>query len=330
MIIGIVGATSLVGICIEESLNKLNILKSIDSVLRYSTSGDNNTIKFELNYLKDLDYAFLATPNKLSREIYEYCKQNNFNTILIDSSSEFRMDPLVPLIIPEVNGYLLNNNLYKLIASPNCTTIFLTILLKALESCGNIKCVTLSTYQAASQAASGVGIKGVRELIKQTEEYINLGEIIRKEFWGKSYAYNLFSDNSNIQENGYNEEEMKIVNETQKILEKEIQISPTCIRVPILSSHSESINVEFTEGISKDDIIKCLENFDGIKIINDNNLNTFPEPEFSSNKTEVYIGRIRSDLNDLSRWNFFICSDQILKGACYNSAQILQTLLKNN
>ncbi len=324
MIIGIIGATGLVGIAIEESLNKLNILKPIDSVLRYSSSGDNNTIKFELNYLKDLDYAFLATPNKLSREIYEYCKNNNFNTILIDSSSEFRMDPLVPLIIPEVNGYLLNNNSYKLIASPNCTTTFLAMLLKALESCGNIKRVVLSTYQAAS----GAGIKGMNELILQNEEYINHGKILTKEFWGKSYAYNLFSHNTSIQENGYNEEEMKIVNETQKILDKEIKISPTCIRVPILRSHSESINVEFTEDILREDIMKSLENFDGIKIINDNNNNIFPEPEFASNKTDVYVGRIRSDLNDLTRWNFFICSDQVLKGAGYNSAQILQTLLK--
>jgi len=323
MIIGIIGSTGLVGISIEESLMKLNILKHFDSVLKYSSSGDNNSIKFKLEYLGDLDYAFLATPNKLSREIYEYCKNNNFNITLIDSSSEFRMDPDIPLIIPEVNGYLLEKSSYKLIASPNCTTTFLAMLLKALEPCGNIKRVTLSTYQAAS----GAGIKGMDELMKQTKEYVNHGEIITKDFWGKSYAYNLFSHNSTIQENGYNEEEMKIVNETQKILGKKIKISPTCIRVPILRSHSESINVEFTEEVSKEDIMKNLENFEGIKIINDNNLNVFPEPEIASNKTEVFVGRIRSDIDDLTRWNFFICSDQILKGAGYNSVQILQKIL---
>ena len=326
MIIGIIGATGLVGMCIEESLLKLNILKSFDSILRYSSSGDDNTIKFKLEYLRDLDYAFLATPNQLSKMIYEYCKQNNFNVTLIDSSSEFRMDPLVPLIIPEVNSYLLNNNSYKLIASPNCTTTFLAMLLKALSPCGSIKRVTLSTYQAAS----GAGIKGMDELMKQTEEIVDCGEIKTKDFWGKSYAYNLFSHNTTIQENGYNEEEMKIINETQKILERKIKISPTCIRVPILRSHSESINIEFTEEIAREEIMKNLENFNGIKIINDNKNNVFPEPEFASNKTDVFVGRIRSDIDDLTRWNFFICSDQILKGAGYNSVQILQTLLQKS
>ncbi len=326
MIIGIIGSTCLVGIAIKESLEKLNILKEFDTVLNYSSTGDNDSIIFDKSYLRFLDYAFLATPNQLSREIYNYCEENNLNTVLIDSSSEFRMDPNIPLIIPEVNGNILKYYSHRLIASPNCTTTFLAILLKALETCGDIKRVVLSTYQAAS----GAGIKGMKELIIQNKEFANDGEIKTKDFWGKSYAYNLFSHNSTIQDNGYNEEEMKIVNETQKILNKKIKIVPTCIRVPILRSHSESINVEFTTEVTEKKILKSLENFDGIKIINDTENNIFPEPEISSNRTEIFVGRIRPDIDDLTRWNFFICSDQILKGAGYNSVQILQTILQDN
>lgn len=325
MIIGIIGATGLVGKAIEESLLKLNILKPTDLVLKYSSSGDDNTIIFKMKYLRDLDYAFLTTPNGLSRDIYQYSYENNLDTVFIDSSSEFRMNPEIPLIVPEVNGNVLNLKKHNFISSPNCTTTFLVVLLKALEKCGQIKRVVLSTYQAAS----GAGIKGMGELILQNKEISNIGEIKTKEFWGKSYAYNLFSHNTRIQENGYNEEEMKIVNETQKILGYSLKITPTCIRVPILRSHSESINVEFYDEISRDNIMKSLDGFPGIKIINDEKNNIFPEPETSSGKTEIFVGRIRSDLNDLSRWNFFICSDQILKGAGYNSAQILGLLIKN-
>lgn len=325
MIVGIIGATGLVGKAIEESLLKLNILKTTDLVLRYSSSGEDDTIVFKMKYLHDLDYAFLATPNELSREIYQYSYLNNLNTIFIDSSSEFRMNPEIPLIVPEVNGSILKSDKHNLISSPNCTTTFLVVLLKALEKCGKIKRVTLSTYQAAS----GAGIKGMGELILQNKEISNIGEIKTKDFWGKPYAYNLFSHNTRIQENGYNEEEMKIVNETQKILGYQLKITPTCIRVPILRSHSESINVEFYDEISRDNIIKSIDGFPGIKIVNDEKNNVFPEPETSSGKTDIFVGRIRSDLNDLSRWNFFICSDQILKGAGYNSAQILQHILKN-
>jgi aspartate-semialdehyde dehydrogenase len=326
MIIGIIGSTGLVGNAIKESLVKLNFLKEFDTILNYSSTGDNESIVFDKIYLKYLDYAFLATPNQLSREIYNYCEENNLNTVLIDSSSEFRMDTNIPLIIPEVNGNILKYSSHRLIASPNCTTTFLAILLKALESCGEIKRVVLSTYQAAS----GAGIKGMKELIIQNKEIANDGEIKTKDYWGKSYAYNLFSHNTAIQENGYNEEEMKIVNETQKILNKKIKIVPTCIRVPILRSHSESINVEFTTEVTEKEILKSLENFDGIKIINDTENNIFPEPEISSNRTEIFVGRIRPDIDDLTRWNFFICSDQILKGAGYNSVQILQRILDNN
>ena len=325
MIIGIIGATGLVGKAIEESLLKLNILKPIDAVLRYSSSGEDNTIIFKMKYLHDLDYVFLATPNKLSREIYEYSCLNNLDTVFIDSSSEFRMNPEIPLIVPEVNGEILKLKKHNFISSPNCTTTFLVVLLKSLERCGKIKRVIISTYQAAS----GAGIKGMNELVLQNREISNIGEIQTKEFWGKSYAYNLFSHNTPIQENGYNEEEMKIVNETQKILGYPLKITPTCIRVPILRSHSESINVEFCDEITRDNIMKNLDGFPGIKIINDEKNNIFPEPEISSGKTDIFVGRIRPDLNDLTRWNFFICSDQILKGAGYNSAQILQLILNN-
>jgi aspartate-semialdehyde dehydrogenase len=323
MIIGIIGSTGLVGNTIQDILEKSDIIKQHDSVLKYSSSGDDNSIVFDMEYLKDLDYAFLATPNQQSEKIYNYCVDNNLTVTLIDSSSEFRMNPFVPLIVPEVNGDILVKKNYNLISSPNCTTTFLVMLLKALENCGEIKRVVLSTYQAAS----GAGIKGMNELMTQHKELSECGIIKTTDFWGKNYAYNLFSHNTPVGVNGYNEEEMKIVNETQKILNKKIKITPTCIRVPILRSHSESINIEFSEEVDRETIITSLNKFNGIKIIDDPENNIFPEPVTSSNKTDVFVGRIRPDIDDLTRWNFFICSDQILKGAAYNAVQIFELLV---
>jgi aspartate-semialdehyde dehydrogenase len=200
--------------------------------------------------------------------------------------------------------------------------------LKPLLDLAKIKKIIVSTYQAAS----GAGYRGLQELEIQTREINNKlsnDEKLTQDFWKKQYVYNVFSHNSKInQDNLYNEEELKLINETKKILQINPKITATCIRVPTLRSHCISAHIEFDKELDKKQIIDRLEMFTGIKILDDVCFNQFPEPIITSDKTDVYIGRIRSDIDDKTCWNFFISGDQLLKGAGYNSVQILDNLLR--
>ena len=327
MSLGVVGASGLVGKEILNSLNMLNI--QFDKLFLYgnSTCGDKINFRkteyivmqFDNKYLFDLDYVILAVENSVAASIIEYAKEFKCKCIIIDNSSEYRLCKTVPLVIPEINISDINDE--KIIANPNCSTTILVMLLAPLMKIpsSNMKRITLSTYQAAS----GAGIKGYSELITQTAE-ISSGIELTKTYWGKQYVHNIFSHNSKInRETLFNEEEMKIVNETKKILKTDIKISPTCVRVPTLRSHCLSVNIEFDRDIDISEIMKQLLLFEGIVICDDIDNNDFPEPIKTNDKTEISIGRIRHDIEDKSRWNFFIAGDQLLKGAAYNSVQIL-------
>lgn len=325
--IGIIGVNGLVGKAIIESIKILH-LDNYQYRFFGSTEGEvffngiQKVEKFDLLVLKDLTYAILAVDNSIAREIYKFCINNKLSVIVIDNSSEYRLYQNVPLCIPEINPILEEK---KFISNPNCVTTLLCMVLKPLLELANINRIVASTYQAAS----GAGYKGLEELNLQTKEIISNKEIT-KDFWKRQYIYNVFSHNSQILSNGFNEEEMKLVNETKKILNIECKISPTCIRVPTLRSHCISLNVEFNKELSKEDILNKLNNFIGVKLYNFPDENKFPEPIITSGKTDVYVGRIRPDIGDLKCWNFFISGDQLLKGAGYNSVQILKHLLDNN
>ncbi len=327
--IGIIGVNGLVGKAILDSIRLLN-LQNHSYVFYGSSDGEiffngiQKVHKFSLMALNDLDYAILAVDNSIAREIYEYVHTNNLKVNVIDNSSEFRLYKNVPLCIPEINSYTLKGN--KFISNPNCVTTIICMILKPLLELSQINRVVCSTYQAAS----GAGYKGLEELQLQTKQISDTNSVnfLTKDFWKKQYVYNVFSHNSQMTPNGYNEEEMKLVNETNKILDLDCDIVPTCIRVPTLRSHCVSMNVEFDDQLNKEDILNVLNEFKGVTVLDNSDRNEFPEPILTSGKTDIYVGRIRPDLNNKKCWNFFISGDQLLKGAGYNSVQILKQLME--
>lgn len=333
--LGIVGITGLVGEKIIESLKLLNVKYNYLGVFA-SKSSKGQIIKinneeyvidtFELEYMKDFDYLILAVENDIARNIIEYKNLMKLPTIIIDNSSEYRLDEEIPLIVPEINLSEINSS--QVIANPNCSTTMLVMLLAPLLKIESIRKVNVSTYQAAS----GAGKKGLDELLQQTKECVE-GREITTDFWKKQYVFNVFSHNSKITDNYYNQEEMKMVQETKKILNNyQIIINPTCVRVPTLTSHCLSVNVEFNKGVEMYLIYEALDSFPGITIEENHFTNSFPEPVKTSNKTDIYVGRIRPELDsdemfNYKSWNFFISGDQLLKGAAYNSVQILKHLI---
>lgn len=351
MLIGLIGAGGLVGQVVIKCLqDDLTFNLTFNSELlefkfytqntklnhKYTIHNKNVRIEnFRISLLQDMffDFIILATENATSKEIIEFSTKLNLKTKFIDLSSEFRLTNSVPLVIPEVNP----NDLYldtnsntntNIISSPNCTTTFLVMLLKALEPLGFIRRVIISTYQSAS----GAGIKGLEELKQQAKDWVQNNDLtnVTTNFWSKPLLFNVFSHNSSIESNLYNSEEMKIVKETQKILHRpDLKITPTCVRVPVLTSHCESINVEFDRNITKDMIVEKLTNFPGISILDNCDQNSFPEPLICSGSNDVYVGRIRPDLNDMTCWNFFVCGDQLIKGSGLNAVQILAKLINN-
>jgi len=333
--LGIIGITGLVGEKIIDSLKLLNIKYNYLGVFASKSSkGQIITINneeyvidtFKLEYMKDFDYLILAVENDIARNIIEHKKLMKLSTVIIDNSSEYRLDEDIPLIVPEIN--ISEANTSQVIASPNCSTTMLVMLLAPLLKIESIRKVNVSTYQAAS----GAGKKGLDELLQQTKECVE-GREITTDFWKKQYVFNVFSHNSKITDNYYNQEEMKMVQETKKILNNyQIIINPTCVRVPTLTSHCLSVNVEFNKGVEMHLIYEALESFSGLRIEENHFTNSFPEPVETSNKTDIYIGRIRPELDsdemfNYKSWNFFVSGDQLLKGAAYNSVQILKHLL---
>jgi aspartate-semialdehyde dehydrogenase len=231
-----------------------------------------------------------------------------------------------PLIIPEINPEKISNN-NGLIANPNCSTILMNLVLwNIYKKCG-LERIIVSTYQAAS----GAGVEGINELYNQAKNDINGKPIKDTNIFGRQYIWNVFSHNSNINlENGYNEEELKMINETKKIFDdKDLNISSTCVRVPVMRAHSESINITLSKKTSEEKIRQILERTEGVKIIDDRINNIFPEPINTSKKYDVFVGRIRKDLGqkDGYGYEFFISGDQILKGAALNAVQILKLLI---
>lgn len=329
--VGIIGVSGLVGKAIIDSIYKLNLLDKIDLYL-FGTSEKNislGTIEYTIHKYKEsifhefeLKYCILAVDNKSAREIIQYVLDNKINVKIIDNSSEYRLDEHVPLCVPEINFKDIQQN-HNIIANPNCSTTILVMLLKPLLNIAPIKKIIVSTYQAAS----GAGYKGLEELELQTKQYSNK-EPLTLDFWKKQYIHNVFSHNSAInKDNLFNEEELKMVNETKKILKINPKISPTCVRVPTLRAHCLSVHIEFDRNIMENQILRELNKFSGIIVYDFPDSNEFPEPIIAELNTDVYVGRIRSDIDDSSCWNFFLAGDQLLKGAGYNSVQILEKLL---
>ncbi|MFM9873954.1 MAG: aspartate-semialdehyde dehydrogenase [Fimbriimonadaceae bacterium] len=265
---------------------------------------------------ENFDLALLAANSDVAREVAPVLASRG--TYVIDNSSAFRMSENVPLVIPEINFDAIGE-LDRIIANPNCCTIIMLMAVAPLRSLGSIKRIIVSTYQSAS----GAGREAMEELEESTQAFLN-GEAYVPQVLPYPYAFNLFSHNTTVEESGYNGEEMKMILETRKILgDPGLLINPTCIRVPVLRSHSESITVEFAKTApSVEDARACLSEFPGITLIDDREANRFPMPNDSNGQSDVFVGRIRGDISNPKALSFFVCGDQLLKGAALNAVQI--------
>ena len=267
-----------------------------------------------------VDIAFFSAGGGRSREFAQAAVQSG--SVVIDNSSAFRMEPTVPLVVPEVNGEdaLAHRGI---IANPNCSTIILLMALAPLHRLSPVRRVVVSTYQAAS----GAGAAAIRELEEQTRATLT-GQPVAKEIFPHQIAFNLFSHNTPIDETGYNEEERKMVNETRKILHlPDLALTATCVRVPIPRAHSESVNIEFAARPTIEAARAALSAFPGVVVVDDRAGNTFPMPLDASGRDEVLVGRLRPDMSHPNALDLFVCGDQILKGAALNGYQIAEFLI---
>jgi aspartate-semialdehyde dehydrogenase len=289
----------------------------------YEFKGKTYTVK-ELKHgddFKDIDIAFTSAGAGISKE---YEKDiTKFGAVMIDNSSAFRMDADVPLVVPEVNAADAKDRPRNVIANPNCTTIQMVVALKAIENLSHIKRVHVSTYQAAS----GAGAAAMAELEQQYRQVL-AGEEVTVEKFAYQLAFNLIPQIDVFTDNGYTKEEMKMYNETRKIMHSDIEVSATCIRVPSLRAHSEAIWAETERPISVEEAREAFSAAEGV-ILEDNPAEKkYPMPLFLSGKDPVYVGRIRKDLANPNGITFWCVGDQIKKGAALNAVQIAEYLIK--
>ncbi len=268
----------------------------------------------------NVDLVFASAGGSISKQWLPTVKDQN--AVLIDNSSAFRLEKDVPLIVPEVNASdALKHN--GVIANPNCTTILLTLVLAPLNKISPIKRVIVSTYQSVS----GAGQLAMEELKFLTKKYLQ-GEPKESEVLPYSLAFNLFLHNSPMLANNYCEEEMKMTNETRKILNiSDLKLSSTCVRVPVLRAHSESVNIEFENIIKPSYALDQLKKADGIEVIENYQLNRFPMPNDVMGKDNIAVGRLRTDITNPNGLELWLCGDQIRKGAALNAVQIAELLI---
>lgn len=272
---------------------------------------------------KGIDIAFTSAGGGTSIEFADTITKHG--TIMIDNSSAFRMDENVPLVVPEVNPEDALNRPRNIIANPNCTTILMVVALKAIEQLSHIKQVHVSTYQAAS----GAGAAAMDELFTQYKQVL-AGEEPTVDKFAYQLAFNLIPQIDVFTDNGYTKEEMKMYNETRKIMHSDIQVSATCVRVPALRAHSESIWVETEHPVSVAEAREAFAKAEGLVLQDNPAAKDYPMPLFLSGKDPVYVGRIRKDLANENGLTFWLVGDQIKKGAALNAVQIAEYLYKND
>ena len=269
---------------------------------------------------KNVDLVLASAGGSISRKWKEAI--NRSGALMIDNSSAFRMENDVPLVVPEVNPADAMKH-KGLISNPNCTTILLSLVLSPLTRHIPIKRVVVSTYQSAS----GAGAMAMEEL-KQLSQKVLDGETPKSKVLPNSLAFNLFLHNSPLQSNNYCEEEMKMVNETRKILaDPQLLLTATCVRVPVLRSHSEAVNIEFVKPFPVKEAYEILESSQGVEILENLEDNRFPMPQDVNGRDPISVGRIRQDISNPNALELWLCGDQIRKGAALNAVQIAELLL---
>jgi aspartate-semialdehyde dehydrogenase len=334
-IVAIIGATGAVGVefirCLEERNFPLAELRLFASA---RSAGKNMTFRGQSIPVRELteqsfggvDIALFSAGSSISKKFGPIAAKAG--AVVVDNSSAFRMTPGVPLIVPEINPEQINHH-KGIIANPNCSTIIAIVPLWPLHKINRITRLVAATYQAAS----GAGAAAMQELMDATKAALD-GRDYPPTVLPHPYAFNVFSHNASVDPvSGYNEEEMKMVNETRKIFaDPDIRISATCVRVPVLRAHCEALNVEFTSPIEAGTVRDILSHAPGVKLVDQREKNYFPMPRDASGQGDILVGRIRNDLSDPSRCSIamFVAGDQLLKGAALNAVQIAELLVAKN
>ena len=329
MVIAIVGASGAVGQELlavlaqrQFPLSELRLFGSERSAgKKYLFCGKEYEVQLlqDNDAFKGVDIAFVSAGAGVSRTYADTITR--YGAIMIDNSSAFRMDDDVPLVVPEVNAADALVRPRNIIANPNCTTIQMVVALQAIERLSHIRRVHVSTYQAAS----GAGAQAMKELQNQYRQLLN-GEEPTVEKFAYQLAYNVIPHIDVFTDNGYTKEEMKMHNETRKIMHSDVKVSATCVRVPSLRAHSESVWVETERPISVEEAKAAFAKAEGCVLMDEPEKKIYPMPLFLSGKDEVFIGRVRKDLTDENGLSFWCVSDQIRKGAALNAVQIAEYL----
>lgn len=333
MKIAIVGASGAVGQEFLRVLDEQNF--PIDELFLFGSSRSaGNEYEFrgkkyivkELKHnddFKGVDIAFTSAGASTSKEFADTITKHG--TIMIDNSSAFRMDSDVPLVVPEVNGEDALNRPRNIIGNPNCTTIQMVVALNPIHKLSPIRRVHVATYQAAS----GAGAAAMQELVNQYSDIAN-GKEPKVEKFSAQLAYNLIPQVDVFMDNGYTKEEMKMFNETKKIMHSDdIAVSSMCVRVPVIRAHSEAIWVETEQPICVEKARKALEEAPGLVVMDNPEAKEYPMPLHIADRDPVYVGRLRKDLCNDCGLTFWVVGDQIKKGAALNAVQIAQYLLKH-
>ena len=329
MNIAIVGATGNVGRKILEVLEKKNFkvdnlyLLASSKSLGSSLNFKGKDIKIEL--LDDFDFSkvdltFFSAGGKISEK---FAPKAAKNSIVVDNSSFFRMDPEVPLIVPQVNPNDMKNIPKNIIANPNCSTAQLVIVLKPLHDSYKIKRVVVSTYQSTS----GAGKAPMDEMVEQTMAIINSKKVSSENFT-KQIAFNAIPHIDAFAEDGYTKEELKMIHETKKILDDKIELTATCVRIPVKVSHAESVNIEFEKPFTVKKISETLNNSPGCKVFDKRENAGYITPVDAEGKNETFVSRIREDYSKNNSLNLWIVSDNLLRGAALNAVEIAETYFR--
>ena len=291
---------------------------------KYTFKGKELTVK-ELQHnddFKDIDIAFVSAGGGTSAEFAETITK--YGCVMIDNSSQFRMDNDVPLVVPEINPEDALVRPRGIIANPNCTTIMMVVVLNPIDKISHIKKIHVSSYQSAS----GAGAVAMAELQQQYKEIVETGEAKTIEKFPHQLAYNVIPQIDKMTETDYTKEEMKMFNETRKIMHSDVRTSATCVRVSSLRSHSESVWFETEKPVSVAAIREALNAAPGVTVVDDPQNYVYPMPLESAGKDDVYVGRIRKDLADDNSNTLWLTGDQIRKGAALNAVQIAECLIK--
>lgn len=331
MRVAIVGASGAVGQELLRILDERNF--PVDDLLlfgsersagrKYSFRGKDIEVKLlqDNDDFKGVDIAFTSAGAGTSQKFADTITR--YGATMIDNSSAFRMDEDVPLVVPEVNGDDAFNAPRHIIANPNCTTIMMVVVLEPIEKLSHIKKIHIASYQSAS----GAGASAMKELEQQYKELIEEGEVKTINKFPHQLAYNVIPQIDKMMPNDYTKEEMKMYNETRKIMHSDVRTSATCVRVSSLRSHSESVWFETEKPLNVDEIRNALAAAPGVTVVDDPQNYVYPMPLESAGKDDVYVGRIRKDLADDNSTTLWLTGDQIRKGAALNAVQIAEYML---